>query len=141
MTDHNSLERRYRRFLALYPKSFRAEREEEMVAVLMQGADPDQTRPRVSEAADLVAHGVRRRASAPFRGPGRRPLDCERAHANLMVPARIVFALISLIVSLAIVAAHNWQPWGGWLWLLLTIPGMLAHLFIAYRVWPSTTHQ
>jgi hypothetical protein len=44
MTDHSRLERRYRRWLALYPKSFRAERKDEIVAVLIQGADPDQTR-------------------------------------------------------------------------------------------------
>lgn len=32
MTDQSPLERRYRRWLALYPRSFRAEREEEMVS-------------------------------------------------------------------------------------------------------------
>jgi len=62
MTDHSPLERRYRRWLALYPKSFRAEREDEMLSVLIQGADPDQTRPRAREAANLATHGLRRRA-------------------------------------------------------------------------------
>jgi hypothetical protein len=138
MTDHSSLERRYRRWVALYPKSFRAEREEEMVAVLMQGADPDQTRPRAGEAADLVTHGLRRRAGPP---PGHRPLDWERAHAKFMVPFRILFALFLFIMSVIIVAAHNGQLWGGELWLLLTVPGMLVHLWIVYRIRPSTTHR
>jgi hypothetical protein len=38
MTDSSGLERRYRRLLALYPRAFRTEREEEMLAVLMAGA-------------------------------------------------------------------------------------------------------
>ena len=78
MTDHSPLERRYRRWLALYPKSFRAEREDEMVAVLIQGADPDQTRPRAREAANLATHGLRRRA-----GGRRFPSNWQRAHAAL----------------------------------------------------------
>ena len=140
MTDHSSLERRYRQWLALYPKSFRAEREEEMVAVLMQAADPDQTRPRAGEAADLVRHGLGRRAGLPLP-PRRRPLDWERAHGKFMIPFRLVFALLLFIMSVIIVAAHNGQPWSGELWLLLTVPGMLVHLWIAYRIRPSTTHR
>jgi hypothetical protein len=140
MTEHSSLERRYRRWLALYPKSFRAEREEEMVAVLMQGADPDQTRPRAGEAADLVTHGLRQRAGLPLP-PGRRPLDWERAHGKFMIPFRLLIALFLFIMSLIIVAAHNGQLWGGELWLLLTVPGMLVHLWIVYRIRPSTTHR
>jgi hypothetical protein len=138
MTDHSSLERRYRRWLALYPKSFRAEREEEMVAVLMQGADPDQTRPRAGEAADLATHGLRERAGLR---PGRRPLDWERAHAKFMIPFRLLIALVLFIMTVIIVAAHNGQLWNGELWLLLTVPGMLVQLWIAYRIRPSTTHR
>ena len=140
MTDHTSLERRYRRWLALYPKSFRAKREEEMVAVLMQGADPDQTRPRAGEAADLVTHGLRQRAGLPLP-PGRRPLDWERAHGKFMIPFRLLIALFLFIMSLIIVAAHNGHLWGGELWLLLTVPGMLVHLWIAYRIRPSTIRR
>ena len=140
MTDHSSLERRYRRWLALYPRSFRAEREEEMVAVLMQGADPDQTRPRAAEAADLATHGLRQRTGLPLP-PGRRPLDWERAHAKFMIPFRLVFALVLFIMSVIIVAAHSGRPWSGELWLLLTVPGMLVHLWIVYRIRPSTTHR
>ncbi len=68
----------------------------------------------------------------------RRPLDWERAHANLMFPMRIAIALLLLTMSAVILVAHDGRPWGAWLFLLATVPGMLAHLFIAYRIWPST---
>ncbi len=68
----------------------------------------------------------------------RRPLGWERAHANLMFPMRIAIALFLLTMSVVIVAAHDGHPWGAWLFLLATVPGMLAHLFIAYRIRPST---
>jgi hypothetical protein len=104
------------------------------------GSDPDQTRPRTAEAADLVTHGLRQRAGIPLP-PGRRPLDWERAHAKFMIPFRLVFALVLFIISAIIVAAHNGQLWSGELWLLLTVPGMLVHLWIVYRIRPSTTHR
>jgi hypothetical protein len=127
MTDHSPLERRYRRWLALYPKSFRAEREDEMIAVLLQGADPDQTRPRAREAANLAAHGLRRRARR-----GGFPGDWERAHANVMFPVRIIIALWLCLISAILIVYHR-----GELWLLLLLPAILLHLYIAYRIRPS----
>jgi hypothetical protein len=127
MTDHSPLERRYRRWLTLYPKSFRAEREDEMVAVLIQGADPDQTRPRAREAANLATHGLRRRA----RG-GRFPSNWERAHANVMFPLRIVIALWLCLLSAFLIVYHQ-----GEVWLVLLVPSIALHLFIAYRIRPS----
>jgi len=127
MTEHSPLERRYRRCLALYPKSFRAEREDEMVAVLMQGADPGQTRPRAREAADLVTHGLRRRART-----SRLPSNWERAHANVMFPVRIIIALWLCFISAMLIGYHR-----GELWLLLLVPAILLHLYIAYRIRPS----
>jgi hypothetical protein len=46
------LERRYRRVLALYPRAFRCEHEEEMLAVLLAGAGK-RRHPGVAEVADL----------------------------------------------------------------------------------------
>ena len=128
MTDHSPLERRYRRWLALYPKSVRADREDEMVAVLMQGADPDQARPRAREAANLAAHGLRRRASG-----GRLPSNWERAHANVMFPLRIAIGLWLCLVTAFLVIYHP-----GSLWLLLIVPAILLHFYIAYRIRPGT---
>jgi hypothetical protein len=126
MTDHSPLERRYRRWLSLYPKSFRAEREDEMVAVLIEGADPDQTRPRAREAANLAAHGLRRRGR-----DGRFPSDWERAHASVMFPLRIIIALWLCLLSAFLIVYHQ-----GEVWLVLLVPAIALHLFIAYRIRP-----
>jgi hypothetical protein len=127
MTDHSPLERRYRRWLALYPKSFRAEREDEMAAVLIQGADSDQTHPRAREAANLAGHGLRQRVR-----DGHLPGNWERAHANVMFPVRVIIALWLCLLSLFLIVYQR-----GELWLLLLVPAILLHLYIAYRIRPS----
>jgi plasmid stability protein len=53
------LELQYRRLLAVYPAAHRHSYEEEMVAVLMEGAQPGQRRPGLAEAADLLWSGFR----------------------------------------------------------------------------------
>jgi hypothetical protein len=58
MSDSKGLERRYRRLLACYPRSFRREYEQEILAVLMAGADEGQERPRLGEAADLITRAT-----------------------------------------------------------------------------------
>jgi hypothetical protein len=98
-----------------------------MVAVLIQGADPDQTRPRAREAVNLATHGLRRRA----RG-GRLPGDWERAHANVMFPLRIIIALWLCLISTLLVVYNR-----GELWLLLIVPAIVLHLYIAYRIRPT----
>jgi hypothetical protein len=58
MSDSASLERRYGRLLACYPRAFRSEHEQEILAVLMAGADEGQQRPRPAEAANLIKHAL-----------------------------------------------------------------------------------
>jgi hypothetical protein len=58
MSDSADLERRYRRLLACYPRAFRLEHEQEMLAVLMAGADEGQQRPRLGESANLMKHAL-----------------------------------------------------------------------------------
>lgn len=58
MTDCSGLERRYRELLALYPRAFRREHEQEMLAVLMAGATDGQRRPRLGETADLIKNAI-----------------------------------------------------------------------------------
>jgi len=60
-SDSASLERGYRRLLAWYPKWFRRENEEEILAVLMACAQEDQTRPSLEAMADLLKGAVRMR--------------------------------------------------------------------------------
>jgi hypothetical protein len=52
------LEIRYRRLLAVYPAAHRQAYEEEMVGVLMAGAEPGQRRPALGEAVDLLWSGL-----------------------------------------------------------------------------------
>jgi hypothetical protein len=126
MTDQSRLERRYRRWLALYPRSFRSAREDEMLAVLMQGAGLGQSHPRASEVANLAMHGLRRRAGDRFPG------EWERAHAKVMFPLRIAIALWLCFISAMLVGFNRGQ-----LWLLLLIPAIAAHIYIAYQIRPN----
>lgn len=67
MTDAADLERRYRRWLRWYPKSFRREHEAEILAVLMAGAREGQRQPELMECLDLMrsALWMRLRPSVP----------------------------------------------------------------------------
>jgi hypothetical protein len=71
MTDRRELERRYRRLLAVYPRAFRRENEEEILSVLMAGARDGQRRAELEEAASLIAHAIWMRVGP--RMPGSRP--------------------------------------------------------------------
>jgi len=55
------LERAYRRLVGFYPRSFRRESTEEIIAVLLATAREDQRRPSVMEAADLLRGALRMR--------------------------------------------------------------------------------
>jgi hypothetical protein len=61
MTSVPELERGYRRLVACYPRSFRKENEEEIVAVLLSTAHPGQRRPGVAESFDLLRGAARMR--------------------------------------------------------------------------------
>ncbi|WP_030912528.1 hypothetical protein [Streptosporangium amethystogenes] len=67
------LEERYRYWLRLLPASYRAEREEEMVSVFLEGSpdvsDADGPRPRWSEIASVAALAVRVRLGGAGAGP------------------------------------------------------------------------
>ncbi|GAB1646284.1 hypothetical protein [Krasilnikovia sp. MM14-A1259] len=58
MTAHDELEGRYRRLMAAYPMLHRREYEEEMVGVLLAGAEPGQRRPSARDCADILFHGL-----------------------------------------------------------------------------------
>lgn len=63
-----TLELRYRRLLAVYPRDHRRAYEEEMLAVLMEGARPGQQRPSLAEVADLLWSGFLARVSRGLQG-------------------------------------------------------------------------
>lgn len=55
------LARRYERLLVAYPPPYRSARGEEIVATLLEAAEPGQRIPRAADVADLVAGGLRQR--------------------------------------------------------------------------------
>lgn len=119
MTESTDLERRYRRLLGLYPKSFRRERGEEMLSVLMAGAAPGQERPRRGEAANVARHGLAMRVRVPS--------PWEYRHQNLMLPIRMLSGLWLLILTVICCQAGKW--WG-----LALLAPMALHFYIAWRL-------
>ncbi len=82
MTDSNvRLERRYRRMLRFYPRSYREQHGEDMLGVLMTGADDGKKHSRLSAALDLLRGAVlvhtrywwEMRTATDRRTPGRAP--------------------------------------------------------------------
>ena len=61
MNQQEELARRYRQRLALYPRAYRREHEEEMLSVLLDGARPGREFPRVVESLDLISGALRMR--------------------------------------------------------------------------------
>ncbi|MHB1808243.1 MAG: hypothetical protein ACYCU0_02980 [Solirubrobacteraceae bacterium] len=121
--DSRKLEWRYRRLLALYPKRFRREREQEILAVLMSGAEHGQERPRATEAFDLARHAIPMR----LRQRARIPSDMELRHPGPIVLVRVLVGL--WLIILTIVLCQYVTLWG----LLLLLPAAL-HFYLAYRV-------
>ena len=114
MTDQANLERAYRRLLAWYPRKFRRENGQEILAVLMASAPPGQRRPGLAESADLICNGLwmRLRPSVP------RSARTVRAAVRLMY----VGAAVST-VNLVIVAGRHRRHQG--------LPRVLGHSLTA----------
>jgi hypothetical protein len=89
VTAPSDLERRYRRLPVLYPRAFRREHEEEMLSVLLAGAADGQRRPRLAEAANLVANAIFMRLPLLWLEPS----AWEFRHARLMAPIRVVIGI------------------------------------------------
>ena len=124
MTNPSRLERRYRSLLALYPKAYRGEHEEEILSVLMAAAPEGQTRPRLAESADLVRNAIFMRLRQT-----RVPSSWEYAHVRLMLPVRLVTG-VWLVFLTAILYGYGR---GGW-WGALLVPAAALHFYIVYRL-------
>jgi hypothetical protein len=99
MNEPAALERRYRRLLAWYPRPFRAEREDEVLAVLMAGAEQGRSRPRFAETVDLIRSAVGMRLFPGRSGPERRDLADGLAVFSLVAP---LFLLAADILQVAL---------------------------------------
>jgi hypothetical protein len=58
VSEQAKLERRYRRLLACYPRAFRRENTEEILAVLLACAQEGQQRPGLAASADLIKGAI-----------------------------------------------------------------------------------
>jgi hypothetical protein len=124
MTNSGRLERRYRSLLALYPKAFRREHEQEILSVLMAAAPEGQQRPRLAESADLLRNAIFMRLRQT-----KVPTSWEYRHARLMLPVRVVIGGW-LVFLTAILYGYGR---GGW-WGALLVPAATLHFSIAYRL-------
>jgi hypothetical protein len=102
MTDQADLERGYRRLLRWYPRTFRREKGQEILAVLMAGAPEGQRRPGLAESADLIRGGLwmRLHPSLP------RSVPTVRAAVQLIY-AGAAASVVQLILALAFAGHLN----------------------------------
>jgi hypothetical protein len=105
MTDSPDLERRYRRLLVCYPRAFRREHAEEVLAVLMASAPHGRKRPRLAESADVFWSALKMR----LRGPG--PASENRPWADALALFSLVAPLFLLLVDILNVALpYRFRP-------------------------------
>lgn len=129
MNSRGDLERRYRHWLAFYPRQFRRERGRELLAVLMTAAGDARQRPGLLELLDLVVGGIRMRLRVGLPSSARTLVLAVRCLfvAGLL---EIVAAYVE-IVSLPSLKAN----------LLARYPGMTAsqwHALVSGVIRPDT---
>ena len=90
------LEGRYRRLLACYPRFFRCDSEDEILAVLMACARTGQRWPGPAECADLLGSAVRMRL-----GPGRSSPPRAVTRAVRLMLAGAAAEIAGLVIALA----------------------------------------
>jgi hypothetical protein len=118
MSEPASLERGYRRLLAAYPRWFRRENEDEILAVLLACAQDEQRRPSLEATLDLVK-GAARMWMRPRPGQPR----------TVFIAIRLMWAGAFAELAVATTA-------------LATLESVRAAVERAYPpAWPSTQHQ
>ena len=95
MSTSADLERRYRRLLAFYPRKFRAENSEEILAVLLDCAQDGQTRPGPGATADLLKGALWMR----LRPPGTPPRALVAAVRLILACAVLEFAALLYVTA------------------------------------------
>ena len=105
MSGQDRLERGYRRVLACYPRSFRGDSEEEILAVLLASAEEGQRRVGLAESAALIRGALRMRLRPASRPPrvvrGAVRLMCAGAVAELVAVVTMVVTAASVKAALA----------------------------------------
>lgn len=128
MTDSNTrLQRRYRRLLSLYPRSYRDQHGEDMLGTLMTGADETRGHPRLATALDLVrgAFLVHTRYWWQMRAAVEHQRLAVR-HPLIVIRVRLAVAVWLCVVTAALCARGYW--WG-----LAILLFVVIHLVLAGR--------
>jgi hypothetical protein len=136
MSDGRTQETWYRRLLRWYPAEHRALHQDEMLGVLMAGAEPGRNRPSLAESADLLLSAARIRArpgSALCDGPGWRD-----ALAVYSIAAPLLVLISTLIGWLASELEFTHADLGG---LTVMLAGNSGRLPIATAAWVAIGGQ
>ncbi len=128
MTESSeALERRYRRMLRLYPRSYRQKHGEDMLGVLMTDGDGGGKHPRLGAALDLVrgAFLVHTRYWWEMRSATEHDRLAVR-HPLVVIRIRLAVALWLCVVTAVLCARGYW--WG-----LAFLVFVALHLLLAGR--------
>lgn len=136
MSGDSGLVRGYRRLLACYPRRFRDERGEELLAVLLTSARDGQHRPGLLESADLVRNGLGMRLRPDTSRSARRGWSDALAIYSLAGPVlllltTVIGALLQIALSPHPAAALS-SVWPG-LCLMLASEAVIIALVMAGR--------
>jgi hypothetical protein len=93
VNESAALERRYRRLLAAFPAGHRREYGEEMIGVLLASTPEGRRRPRLADAFDLIAGGLRARLRPPRTGPSDANWPDALAVCSISIPVTLLAAL------------------------------------------------
>jgi hypothetical protein len=107
MTDATNLECGYRRLLAWYPRAFRREHEEEMLAVLMASAPDGRRRPGLADCADLIRNAIWMRLR-PQRPP---PTVCWALRLMVLGAVLELVSLATVLATQAGLRCSGARPW------------------------------
>jgi hypothetical protein len=136
VTGTAALERGYRRLLACYPRRFRDEHREEMLAVLLACARDGQRRPGLIEAADLIRSGLGMRLRPDSSQAARQGWSDALAVFSLAGPVFLVLTSLAADLTLyrraVLTLAH---PRG--FWILLGLQVLVAALVVAAQRWAA----
>jgi hypothetical protein len=134
MTGPSPLERRYRRVLACYPKEFRRDSEEEILAVLLATAAEGQRWAGLAESVDLLRGALRMHL-----GLSRSPRPVQNAVRLMCAGAVLTLAvLVTILVTLGSLRSAIVQDFTAAQWhtvMLTQIIPVLASAPIGAGVW------
>ena len=108
MSESAGLEGGYRRLLAWYPRSFRQEQEDEMLAVLMASAEPGQRRPRWLERVDLIRSALTMRLVRALR-----PAPVSQGWTRALAVFGVIAPVFLVMVAVLEVAVPYYPPTSG----------------------------